>query len=283
MHITSLHTHTRYCDGKYSAEDMVLAAIGNNMHSVGISTHGPTTFESDWNIKKFEVEKYIKEIQLLKEKYKTSIEIYLGMELDYIPGIGFDNQVKSIIERLDYYIGSLHYLGTFRNGIMWTVDYNIDELLRGINESFGGNKRLAVETYYNLIAEMAYLYEPPIIGHLDLFKKNNKNNIIFDEREDWYINAVDKCLNTIKKTSSVIEINTGGIARGYTAEQYPSDFIIKMIKEKEIPIIINSDAHTTDAIACKYDDMYKLVYNIGINKSVYLTDNGWKEQVIKIE
>lgn len=283
MHITSLHTHTRYCDGKYSAEDMVLAAIGNNMHSVGISTHGPTPFESDWNIKKSEVEKYIKEIQLLKEKYKTSIEIYLGMELDYIPGIGFDNQVKSLIERLDYYIGSLHYLGTFRNGIMWTVDYNIEELLRGINESFGGNKRLAVETYYNLIAEMAYLYEPPIIGHLDLFKKNNKNNIIFDERENWYIDAVDKCLNTIKKTSSIIEINTGGIARGYTAEQYPSDFIIKMIKEKEIPIIINSDAHTTDAIACKYDDMYKLVYNIGIKKSVFLTDAGWKEQVIKID
>lgn len=282
MHLTSLHTHTYYCDGKYSAEDMVLAAINNNMQSIGISTHGPTPFVSDWNIKNNNIEKYISEIQFLKEKYKDSIEIYLGMELDYIPGIGFDDLTKEMIKILDYYIGSLHYLGTFNNGVMWTVDYNLEELLQGINESFGGNKRLAVETYYDLIAEMAYLYEPPIIGHLDLFKKNNKNNILFDEKEEWYINAVDKCLNVIKNTSSVVEINTGGISRGYVTEQYPSTFIIKMLMEKEIPIIINSDAHTTDGIVCKFEDMYKLVYDIGIRKSSYLTQNGWKEQIIKI-
>lgn len=282
MHLTSLHTHTYYCDGKYSAEDMVLAAINNNMQSIGISTHGPTPFVSDWNIKNNNIEKYISEIQFLKEKYKDSIEIYLGMELDYIPGIGFDDLTKEMIKILDYYIGSLHYLGTFNNGVMWTVDYNLEELLQGINESFGGNKRLAVETYYDLIAEMAYLYEPPIIGHLDLFKKNNKNNILFDEKEEWYINAVDKCLNVIKNTSSVVEINTGGISRGYVTEQYPSRFIIKMLMEKEIPIIINSDAHTTDGIVCKFEDMYKLVYDIGIRKSSYLTQNGWKEQIIKI-
>lgn len=283
MHLTSLHTHTYYCDGKYSAEDMVLAAINNNMQSIGISTHGPTPFISDWNIKNNNIDKYINEIQFLKEKYKDSIEIYLGMELDYIPGIGFDDTAKNLIARLDYYIGSLHYLGTFNNGVMWTVDYNLEELLQGINESFGGNKRLAVETYYDLIAEMAYQYEPPIIGHLDLFKKNNKNNILFDENEEWYINTINKCLNVIKNTSSVIEINTGGISRGYITEQYPSTFIINMIMEKEIPIIINSDAHTTDGIVCKFEDMYKLIYDIGFRKSSYLTPSGWKEQVIKIQ
>lgn len=281
MDLTCLHTHTNYCDGKYSAEEMVIAAINNNMQSIGISTHGPTSFVSDWNIQKTNIYKYINEIQNLKEKYKDVIKIFLGMELDYIPGTGFDGDTKNLISRLDYYIGSLHYLGTFNNGVMWTVDYNLEELLQGIDESFGGNKRLAVETYYDLIAEMAYLYEPPIIGHLDLFKKNNKNNILFDEKEEWYINTIDKCLNVIKNTCSVIEINTGGIARGYASEQYPSTFIIKMIMEKGIPIIINSDAHTTDGIVCAFEAMYKLVYDIGFRKCSYLTQNGWKEQLIK--
>lgn len=282
MHLTSLHTHTSYCDGKYSAEDMILAAINSNMQSIGISTHGPTPFESDWNIKNNNIDKYLSEINFLKEKYRDSIEVFLGMELDYIPGIGFSDLSVELMKKLDYYIGSLHYLGTFNNGVMWTVDYDLNELLRGIDESFCGDKKLAVETYYDLVAEMAHKYEPPIIGHLDLFKKNNKNNIIFDEREDWYINAVDKCLDVIKNTSSVIEINTGGISRGYVTEQYPSTFIIKMIMEKEIPVIINSDAHTTDGIVCKFEDMYKLIYNLGIKKSSYLTKNGWKEQIIKI-
>lgn len=282
MLLTSLHTHTNYCDGKYSAEEMILAAIKCNMKSIGISTHGPTPFESDWNIKKASIDKYIMEINSLKEKYKDLIEIYLGMELDYIPGIGFDDTARDLMTKLDYYIGSVHYLGKFKNGSMWTVDYNIEELLQGINESFGGDIRLAVEAYYSYIGEMAQKYEPPIIGHLDLIKKNNKNNILFNEQEDWYINAVDKCLDIIKNTSSIIEINTGGIARGYVKEQYPSTFILKMIRNKNIPIIINSDAHTTDSLLCKYDEMYKLINDIKFEKVSHLSKDGWIEELLSI-
>jgi histidinol-phosphatase (PHP family) len=227
------------------------------------------------------VKKYISEIDYLKEKYKGTIEVFIGMELDYIPGIGFDETSKELIEKLDYYIGSVHYLGKFNNGVMWTVDYDLKELLQGIDESFHGDKRLAVESYYKVISQMAKEYEPPIIGHLDLFKKNNKNNEIFDESEQWYVDAVDECLDVIKDTSSIIEINTGGISRGYTTEQYPSNFILKMIKEKNIPILINSDAHATDGIICKFEEMYGLIMDIGFEKTSYLTSKGWKIQPLK--
>jgi histidinol-phosphatase (PHP family) len=280
MHLTNLHTHTAYCDGKYSAEDMILAAINSKFQSIGISTHGPTSFVSDWNIQAGRVENYMEEIANLKEKYKNQIDVFLGMELDYIPGIGFDEMSRSLIERLDYYIGSVHYLGYFKNGIMWTVDYNLEELTQGINESFGGNARLAVESYYDVISEMAISYQPPIIGHLDLFKKNNKNNVLFDEKEEWYVKAVEKCLKAIKNTSCSIEINTGGIARGYTKEQYPSTFILKMIKDMGIPVVINSDAHTVEGIDCKFDEMYKLVRELGFNSLNYLTREGWAKQII---
>ncbi|MDD2495428.1 MAG: histidinol phosphatase, partial [Tissierellia bacterium] len=199
-----------------------------------------------------------------------------------IPNIGFDDTSKWLMDKLDYYIGSLHYLGKFNNGIMWTVDYNIVELLQGINEGFDGDTRLAVETYYSYIGEMAEKYEPPIIGHLDLIKKNNKNNILFDESEEWYIRAVEDCLNIIKNTSSIIEINTGGIARGYIEEQYPSTFILKMIKSKNIPIIINSDAHTIDGLLCNYDEMYNLINDNKFNKISYLSNDGWKEKLLSI-
>lgn len=280
MHLTNLHTHTVYCDGKYSAEDMILAAINKNFQSIGISTHGPTSFVSDWNIQAGRVESYMDEITNLKEKYKNQIEVFLGMELDYIPGTGFDEMSKSLIKKLDYYIGSVHYLGYFNNGIMWTVDYNLQELTQGINESFGGNSRLAVESYYNVISEMAINYQPPIIGHLDLFKKNNKNNVLFDESEEWYVKAVESCLKSIKNTSSSIEINTGGIARGYTKEQYPSTFILKMIKDMGIPVVINSDAHTVEGIDCKFNEMYNLVRELGFDSLNYLTREGWAKQNI---
>ena len=281
MLLTNLHTHSLYCDGSNSLEEMVLSAIDNNFDSLGLSSHGPVNEETDWNMKKDRVEEYIEEVNRLKEKYKDKIQIFLGMELDYIPGMGFTELCLSLIDRLDYYIGSVHYLGTFKNGIMWTVDYNIEELTRGLEESFGGNIRKAVETYYETISEMAESYQPPIIGHLDLFNKNNKDCILFDEREDWYVKAVKKCLDIIMSTSSIIEINTGGIARNNNKEQYPSKLLLKMIRDRNIPIMINSDAHTRDALAFKFDDMYKLVHEMGFKYLSYLTIDGWKKQEIK--
>lgn len=280
MHLTNLHTHSFYCDGSNSPEEMVLAAINNNFHSLGISSHGPVNEESDWHIKHNKIEEYIEVVTSLKEKYKDKIEIFLGMEFDYIPGIGFTDTCKELIERLDYYIGSVHYLGRLKDGELWTVDYTMEELIQGINESFQGDRRRAIEAYYGMIAEMAEKFQPPIIGHLDLIKKNNRDNILFDENESWYINAVETCLDVIKNTSSTLEINTGGIARGYGKEQYPSTFILEMIKERDIPLIINSDAHTVEGIGCKLKDMYKLVGKLEFKSLTYLTKEGWKKQNI---
>ncbi|MDD3227546.1 MAG: histidinol-phosphatase [Tissierellia bacterium] len=283
MHLNNLHTHTIFCDGKNTPEEMVLGAINHNFNSLGFSSHGPVEKETYWNIKRDKIEEYIEVINSLKVKYMDKIEILLGMELEYFPGIGFTDECMELSKRLDYYIGSVHYLGTLNNGELWAVDdFDIDVVMRGINESFQGNSKKAVETYYEALTEMAEKYQPPIIGHFDLIKKNNKDNILFDESEDWYIRAVENCLNIIKKTSSAIEINTGGIARKSIKDQYPSTFILEMIKDRNIPIIVSSDAHNRDDIACKFDDMFKLLYDIGFENLVYLTKHGWEKQKINI-
>lgn len=280
MHLTNLHTHTVYCDGKNTTEEMIQSAINNNFYSIGISTHGPVNFITDWNIQKYKVKKYIAEVLFLKEKYKDKIDVLLGMELDYIPEVGFDEFTQELIKRLDYYIGSVHFLGVLCDKTMWTVDYKLEELVKGVNENFNGDVKYAVETYYSLISEVAEKFQPPIIGHLDLIKKFNNKNILFDEGEDWYISIVDKCLNTIKKSKSVIEINTGGISRGYSEEQYPSTFILKKIKEKNIPITINSDAHTVEGINCKFVEMYELVKSLGFEDISCMKKNGWTKNQI---
>lgn len=280
MHLTNLHTHTNYCDGKCKTEEMILSAIKCDFQSIGISTHGPVQYKTDWNIDKNKVDEYIDEVLLLKEKYKNKIEVFLGMELDYIPGIGFDEYTKELIKKLDYYIGSVHYMGKLKDNTMWTVDYNLEELIKGVNESFNGNMRLLIEAYYNLLTEMAERFQPPIIGHLDLIKKNNTDNILFNENEEWYVSTVNRCLDVIKKTKSIVEINTGGISRGYTLEQYPSTFILKMIKEKNIPVIINSDAHTQEGINCKFSEMFELIKSLGFESISLLTKDGFVKKQI---
>jgi histidinol-phosphatase (PHP family) len=39
MHITNLHTHSLYCDGAATIEEMIVSAIENGFDSLGISSH----------------------------------------------------------------------------------------------------------------------------------------------------------------------------------------------------------------------------------------------------
>lgn len=280
MYYSTIHTHTTYCDGNNTPEEMVLAAINKGMKTIGISTHGPLPFKAKWSVDGDKVQAYIDEINALKDKYKDKIDVLLGMELDYFIDTEFEHIDKSILEQLDYTVGSIHYLGRYDDGKPWTVDGAYENLLDGINASYGGNIKNAIADYYLHLSKMVEKYKPTVVGHMDLVKKNNKNNELFNENDAWYRNLVCKFLDTIKDTNTAIEINTGAIARGYMTEQYPSKWILEEINNRHIPITINSDAHSDENIACKFDEMYELVKELNVENLVYLTKNGWQKIIL---
>ncbi len=277
MHYASLHNHTTYCDGSNSAEEMVIAAIEKNLKTVGISTHGPLPFRAKYAIDKEKIEDYIREVNLLKEKYKEKIQVLLGMEFDYFFDEEFSHVDPDLFDRLDYWIGSVHYLGRYESGEPWAVDASLEAVVDGIEKSYDKNVQKAFEDYYKFVGEMVIKYRPNIVGHLDLIKKNNKNNVLFDENEDWYRKAVFGCLEKIKSAGSVLEINTGARARGHEIEQYPSKWILEQCNKLDIPITLNADAHKSIHIAYMFDEMHELIKSLQINNFVYLTSIGWEK------
>lgn len=277
MHYSTIHSHTNYCDGYNTAEEMILAAIAKGMKTIGISTHGPLPFEAKYAIDNDKVEAYIDEIKALKEKYKDKIDVLLGMELDYFTDTEFDHIDKSLFDKLDYFVGSVHYLARFNDGKPWAVDGPYEYVLKGIEASYSGDIKRAVTDYYYNLSKMVKKYKPTLVGHMDLIKKNNHNNVLFNENESWYKEAVCKFLDVAKEIGTVIEINTGGIARKFMDEQYPSTWILEEIKLKKIPITINSDAHSAENIACMFDEMYDLCKKLSLDNLVYLSKDGWKK------
>ena len=97
-----LHMHTTYCDGKDSAEAMVLSAIESGLAFAGISGHSFTPHDQSYCMSREGTQKYIEEICRLKEKYAGSITLLLGTELDRYADID--------LSPYDYYIGSVHYI-----------------------------------------------------------------------------------------------------------------------------------------------------------------------------
>ena len=79
----NLHTHTTYCDGKLTAEAMVQAAISKGATSIGFSEHSFVPFDIFYSMHNEEAQRYIDEVNALKEKYADKIEIFLGLEQDY--------------------------------------------------------------------------------------------------------------------------------------------------------------------------------------------------------
>ena len=229
----NLHTHTFYCDGNDSPEDMVKAAVSKGFRAVGFSGHEYSPNDEDFCMSPENTEKYRQDVLFLKEKYKGKIDIYLGIERDYF-GNGSDYPY-------DYVIGSLHYVE--KDGQLLSVDNTAQVMEEGVEKLFGGDYRAYVERYFELMADVVEKTGADIVGHFDLVTKFNEGNRYFNEDARWYKKAVMQALAKAAVTKPIFEINTGAMARGYRNRPYPPMYLIEEIERLGCPMILSSDCH----------------------------------------
>ncbi|MEG0310642.1 MAG: histidinol-phosphatase HisJ [Eubacterium sp.] len=274
---SNYHIHSTYCDGENDLEEMVIAAVASGLTSIGFTGHMSMPYKNDVAIPEADISSYMTEVRALAEKYKKTIAIYLGMEVDYfIDKKDISSLAKQIIPELDFFIGSIHVMGLLKNGNMAEIDYTPENFRQGIEECYNGSARALVEAYYSELGNMALKLRPDIIGHLDIIKKNNENGIFFDEDAIWYKHAVRGCLSKIKKSGSIIEINTGGIIRYGERCLYPEWWIIHEIKKSNIPIMLNGDSHSIEGIAYHYEQIEELLKAVGFKEVMMLENNKWQ-------
>ena len=76
MLLKDLHVHTNYCDGKDNPRDIVLAAIGMRMKTLGFSGHGYTDFDESYCMSKEGTKEYKKEIRDLKKNLPVRLKYF---------------------------------------------------------------------------------------------------------------------------------------------------------------------------------------------------------------
>lgn len=262
--------HSHYCDGEGELESFVKKAIERNMYAIGFSGHAPVPFNSDWHIQLDHLDTYISEIEFLKDKYKE-IEIFSGLEVDYIPGQTGPNSYAD--RNLDFIIGSVHYAGQFKNQENCCIDATKEEFERALKLVYNNDIEKLVSRYYENVVEMLNNDPPDIIGHLDVIKKLNSNNRYFSEEESWYQDIVSDVILAISATESILEVNTRGYYKSFTKEFYPGKRILEKCFEADIPVTISSDAHHPDEIAQNFEDAVSVLLNIGYTH-LYIFDKG---------
>ncbi len=115
----NLHTHTTWCDGKNTAEEMVCSAIESGFNVLGFSGHSYTSFDESYCMSRENTEIYRQEIRRLADVYRDQITIFCGIEQDLFAddpvtirtaASGAVVSVKAVPGEAvyDYAIGSVH-------------------------------------------------------------------------------------------------------------------------------------------------------------------------------
>lgn len=239
-----LHMHTCYCDGSAAPEDMVISAIEKGLSTVGVSGHSYTFFDESYCMQKAEVPRYLAECRYLRAKYFDRIHVLCGVEQDYYSDYPTDE--------FDYVIGSVHYVKVDEEYI--PVDESVAILKNAVEKHFNGDIYALCELYFATVADVVNKTDCDIIGHFDLISKFIEREPLFDFRHPRYVAAWQKAVDTLLRYDVPFEINTGAISRGYRTSPYPSEEMIAYIKEHGGRFVLSSDAHSTDAIAYKFED-----------------------------
>ena len=255
MPLSTYHTHTQFCDGKNTAEEMLLRAIELGLTEYGFSGHSYSEGDEDWCMSRENTQLYRREVLRLKEKYKDKIRVYLGVEQDYL------SDMPS--EPYDYIIGSVHTLR--KNGVRATVDGGTYECrAENVKKLWGGDAYAYVEDYFRAISEIYERTKCDVVGHFDIVCKFNEREGMFDEKNPRYINAATAALDKLLLTPAVPEFNTGGVYRGYKTDFYPAPFLLERIAEAKRPMLICSDTHNTDSLLFGYERATKILDSYGI-------------------
>jgi histidinol-phosphatase (PHP family) len=282
MSWVNFHTHSAFDDGNVVLEEYVKEALKQDVAILGFSSHNPLPFSVDWVLKKEDYEKYCKTVRDLSEKYKDKIRILLGLEMDFLSNLGSYYREGIDLSALDFLIGSIHFVNFFSDNKGWAIDESQEDFEKGLDEIYSGNIKKVVEDYYKLIRNMLKLENPDIVAHLDLIKMNNKEEKYFSEEEKWYRQAVFDTLKAVAKSSSILEVNTGGIARGKTDSLYPSNWILEEAYNMRIPITLSSDAHSPEQITAKFKEAAVLLNSIGYKEVYILHKKTWAPHPISV-
>lgn len=250
--LVDYHTHNSLCKHANGVmEAYVRHAVSIGLKEIGLSDHTPMPDNWDLSVRMTEEQfwnEYAPTVKTLREKYQDRIMVKFGLEGDFMPGT--EQWVKEFNAKsdFDYVIGSVHYLDDWGfDNPQFVANYDA----RDVNEIY--------DQYYDRIKRSAESGLFDIIGHCDLVKK-------FGHRPTKAMEEIlRETFKVVKQSGMAVEINTSGL-RKPVKEIYPSETILNILSEYDIPLTLGSDAHTPTDVGRDFHLAKQLVERYGKGK-----------------
>jgi histidinol-phosphatase (PHP family) len=275
---SNFHSHCTFCDGRSHPEDFVKFAVANRFRAYGFSSHSPIPFETVWNMSKVDMPDYLTEISRLKGKYAGKIEIYTGLEIDYL-GKTYNAAIPYFQSLpLDYSISSIHYLSCaspLREENLVCIDGEYRNFEEGLIRYFGGDIRRITDFFFETSMQMVETGGFDIVGHIDKIYMNGSKHPGFDLQADWYQKPFLKLLDLIAEKGLIVEINCKNKTR--KGQTFPHVASYKELKKRNIPVIVNSDCHEPQLVNDGREETFVMLKEAGYTAMRELVNGTWQD------
>jgi histidinol-phosphatase (PHP family) len=245
MDLADYHLHTPLCrHATGTPEAFVAAAVAAGLTEIGFSCHSPMAEPfDDWRMDLAELPAYLAWVE--SARALAPFPVRLGLEVDWLPHGEAWIQELARMAPWDYFIGSVHYLGT------WNFD---NPAHRDHFDTYGITR--AWEDYWTAFTAAAASGHFHIMGHPDLIKKFNHHPP--GDLRCFY----EPAIAALAASGTAIEINTAGLFKD-CADLYPSLDFLKMARAADIPLTINSDAHDPTHVGRAFPEAVALARTAG--------------------
>lgn len=256
------HTHTARCRHAQGSErDYVQAAVRAGISILGFSDHAPfPDHDFGFQMSYGELHEYLAAVDRLTREYASAIDLYKGLEIEYLPQYQSYYETLLTTEKLDYLILGEHLYPDARGGIcilssaQCTEDY----------VAYARAIETALKTgFFRMVA------------HPDLFAMGqfawDRN---CDEASERIIDAAVRC-------GAILEYNANGLRRGIhdypdgLRMMYPHRRFWEKAAGSGAAVIVGSDCHEPEQVWDKYVfDAWENLRELGIAPLDYVEGLG---------
>lgn len=244
------HAHTRRCGHAVGeAWEVVEAGLAAGLDGIAITEHVPMFWlaeacrDPELAMPLSELPDYVEEVLDLKVRFRDRIEVWLGIEADFIPGQEGELTTLLAPYPFDLILGSVHWVGG------WLADGpgSLERYERGPEEV----ERIWNE-YASAVIQAAGSGLFDVLTHLDLPKKfGYRPRVPFAGRQAEVVAAV-------AAAGCAVELSSGGL-RKPVREAYPAPDLLCDLITAGVPIVLSSDAHAPAEVGFRFEELEKLV------------------------
>ena len=246
------HVHTHFStDSDAVADTYIVNAIAAGMNEICFTDHIDFDYppEDGRPVFVFNPMDYFDELEKIKDTYRDSIKVRIGVEMGLNPANNEPN--KKFLEGFpfDFVIGSSH--------IVHGIDPYYPEYWEGKSIKDG-----IMEYFEAVLYNVTFNDDYDVYGHLDYIRRYVPQKDYIYNDSDYY-DITDMILKNIIAKGHGIELNTRGLTRGFTTF-LPTILLINRYRQLGGEIItVGSDAHFEKNLGYGFATARDILINAG--------------------